>query len=158
MITDTLIFFFYEVKNPWDENNMISHGIRAVGSVKSQRYERYFLSFWFEIPELADTQTLLDKLDYLERGDILTFNLSGNEWDISGDTENVTFYSFQFDEWNNGVDNVFKYADFKTLLLAWHKFLRISMDSAGVKYTFKVSKYSSKFIHEDNISLIKLNN
>lgn len=133
------VFFFYKVENPWGGGDVLSRGLRAE-SDPDGRYGRYFLSLWFEMPDCVRTQEVREQLDGLERRQVSEVYFAGDEWDIGVSLEGVTFTHHQFDDWNDGVQNVFDYHEFKSVFMAWDHFLSIPPEPPGSEYYFEIPR------------------
>lgn len=148
------VFYFYEVKNSWGSSNVVSRGLR-VENDDHGRYGRYFLSLWFEMPDVAYVSHVLAQLYSLESQELPEICVFGDEWDVYIKLDCVTFVSNQFDGWNDGVNNVFSYAEFKVILVAWYNFLSIPIGSIAYEYIFFVPVECESVQFFNHIELIR---
>ncbi len=130
-------FFVYEFKDPWRDQVYLHHGLRAEG-FDGDRFERYFLAFWFAAERLSDMDAFLDELAEVESGVRTEATLGHGPWDIFARRDHVEFVSTVFDEWNDGVNNIFPFHQFKPVALAWRKHLSVPPTSKGDVFSINV--------------------
>lgn len=147
-------FFFYEVSNPNPDLSCVSQCFRVEGK-DSDRYQRYFISFWFELQRVSDIDDLMINLLDLESGRSQVAQFGGDEWNVVVRSDFVVFSSINFEEWNDGFDNVFSYSQFKALLLAWRAFLSMEFNQVfDVEYVFKVPEDGLLPVTSNDIYLV----
>lgn len=153
MTKNSLTFFFFELKGYGKNPSKLNRALRFKHN-SDERYDRYFLSLLIEMPSLRHTQKALAELKQLETKQVSEVGFGGNFWAIHATLDQVIFTNDQFEEWDDGINNIFDYNEFKWILMAWDKFLSMPLGPLDVEYIFDIPQKEILPINSSEIQLV----
>lgn len=129
-------FHFYELRSAFGHPPRIGRGISASDNPDG-RYNTYFHALATEITQYS-INNATSAIEALISGESDECELGGDAWVMSINSTSVEFLNENFDEMNNGVDNVFPFSEFKWVFAAWREFLFMPDQAGGTQYEFSL--------------------